>query len=58
MNLPNNPMMLLSVINTQLRNRYPSLEELAAAYMVDKKEIEKKLAEIDYHYDIDQNKFV
>ncbi len=58
MNLPNNPMMLLSVVNTQLRNRYPSLEELAAAYMVDAKEIEEKLAEINYTYDIDLNKFV
>lgn len=58
MNLPNNPMMLLSVVNTQLRNRFPSLEELAAAYMVDAKEIEDKLAGIDYRYDPDQNRFV
>jgi len=35
MNLPKDPVMLLSVVNTQLRDNYPSLSELAAAYMVD-----------------------
>ena len=33
MNLPKDPVMLLSVVNTQLRDHYPTLTELAAAYM-------------------------
>ena len=28
MNLPNDPIMLMSYLNTQLRDNYPSLEEL------------------------------
>ena len=35
MNLPLDPAMLLSVVNTNLRDRYPSLEEFAAAEDVD-----------------------
>ena len=35
MNLPKDPVMLLSVVNTQLRDHYPTLTELAAAYMTD-----------------------
>ena len=33
--LPKDPVMLLSFVNTQLRDHYPSLEEFAAAYQVD-----------------------
>lgn len=58
MNLPKDPVMLLSVINTQLRDNYSSLSELAAAYMVEEKEIEQKLAQISYRYDEEQNRFV
>ena len=38
-NLPKDPVMLLSVVNTELRDRYPSLEELAKAYGVTEQEI-------------------
>lgn len=58
MNLPKDPVMLLSVVNTQLRDSYASLAELAAAYMVDAQEIEQKLAQIDYKYDAKKNQFV
>lgn len=58
MNLPKDPVMLLSVVNTQLRDNYPSLSELAAAYMVDAGELSQKLAGINYHYDEEQNQFV
>ena len=58
MNLPKDPVMLLSFVNTQLRDNYAGLEELAAAYMTDKEAIVSKLAMIDYHYDAALNKFV
>ncbi len=58
MNLPKDPVMLLSVINTQLRDHYSSLAALAAAYMVEEKEIRDKLSGIDYHYDEGQNQFI
>lgn len=58
MAMPNDPMILLSYINTQLRDFYPSLEELCKAQSVDMQEIINKLASIDYQYDQKLNKFV
>lgn len=57
MALPKDPVMLLSFVNTQLRDNYPSLKELAAAYTVDEKEIADRLAQIDYKYDKSLNQF-
>ena len=57
MNLPKDPVMLLSYLNTQLRDNYGSLEALCAAEDVDQKEIEDRLAAIDYHYSKEQNQF-
>ena len=58
MSLPKDPVMLLSVVNTKLRDFYPNLEELAAAEGVTVEEIENKLKMINYIYDKEQNKFV
>lgn len=57
MNLPKDPIMLLSYVNTQLRDNYPSLDELASAYGVSAEEIEEKLKAIDYTYDKENNRF-
>ncbi len=57
MALPKDPVMLLSFVNTQLRDNYSSLKELAAAYTVDEKDITDKLAQIDYKYDESLNQF-
>ena len=56
--IPKDPAMLLSYINTQLRDFYPSMEELCRALDVDKAEIDAKLAMIDYEYDPDSNRYV
>ena len=58
MNLPTDPVMLLSVVNTQLRDPYPTLDELASAYMVEKQDLIDHLASINYTYDADQNQFI
>lgn len=58
MSLPKDPVMLLSVVNTQLRDYYASLEELAKANMVSKEEITSKLKTIDYEYNKERNQFV
>lgn len=58
MNLPKDPIMLLSVVNTKLRDLYPSLEELAKAYMVSEEEIIHKLKTINYEYNSERNQFV
>lgn len=56
--LPGNPVMLLSVINTKLRDHYHSLDALCEDMDVAKEEIETKLSTIDYSYDADSNQFV
>ncbi len=56
--LPKDPIMLLSYVNTQLRDFYSSLDELSKSLGVNAAEITEKLAAIDYHYDSQQNKFI
>ena len=46
-NLPNDPVMLLSYVNTQLRDFYSDLDRFCAAVDVDRDAIEKKLELID-----------
>ena len=58
MNLPKDPVMLLSWVNTQLRDRYESLDQLCEDTEQSREELEKTLAGIDYTYSEEQNKFV
>lgn len=58
MSLPKDPVMLLSVVNTKLRDYYPSLDELAKAEGLTVEEIESKLKMINYIYDQERNQFV
>ncbi|HIX25343.1 MAG TPA: DUF4250 domain-containing protein [Candidatus Lachnoclostridium avicola] len=56
--MPKDPVMLLSYVNTQLRDNYPSLDELCRALGESREEIEKTLGAIDYEYSPQQNRFV
>lgn len=58
MALPNDPMILLSYINTQLRDNYNSFKELCKSMCIDGQEIKSKLSAIDYSYDEALNRFV
>lgn len=58
MSLPKDPVMLLSIVNTKLRDYYQNLEELAAAENATVEEIENKLRSINYTYDKNYNQFV
>ncbi|MDD6845564.1 MAG: DUF4250 domain-containing protein [Lachnospira sp.] len=58
MEMPKDPVMLLSFINTQLRDNYNSLTELCKTYSVDINQINKTLLAIDYVYDKSVNQFV
>lgn len=58
MNIPKDPVILLSFINTHLRDRYPSLEELCKSLDIPRKELVASLAAIDYHYQPDKNQFL
>ena len=56
--IPKDPMILLSYVNTQLRDFYPNLEALADGLDIDREELVKKLADIDYEYDAQRNQFI
>lgn len=56
--IPKDPVMLMSFLNTQLRDNYDSLDELCAVYDLSHEEISSKLDAIDYHYDPQKNQFV
>lgn len=58
MSIPTDPVILLSYINTRLRDFYPNLDELCADLSVDREELVKKLAVINYHYDSQTNQFI
>lgn len=56
--LPKDPMLLLSVVNTKLRDYYPSLDILCEDMGIDRDSLTEKLKNIDYEYDSDVNQFV
>ncbi len=56
--MPKDPVMLLSFVNTQLRDNYNTLEELCKSYMVSEKEIIDKLKTINYEYNTEKNQFI
>lgn len=53
----NNPIILLSYINTLLRDKYDSLVDLCSDLDMDKEKIEKTLNDIGYHYNEKLNQF-
>ena len=55
--LPKEPVILLSYINTQLRDHYASLDELCRSLDVQKHDIATVLSEIGYSYEPSQNQF-
>ena len=56
--LPKDPMILLSFVNTKLRDEFESLEELCAALDADVQTFSDTLAALDYHYDPAGNRFI
>lgn len=58
MKLPQDPVILLSYINTQLRDFYSSLDELCKSLGADRQQLVVKLSSIGYQYDKDLNKFM
>ena len=56
--IPKDPVMLLSYVNTQLRDFYGTLEALCEDKGLSGEEVKKKLASIDYEYDAEKNQFV
>ena len=57
MQFPKDPVILLSYINTQLRDNYTSLIEFCNANAIPPEEIILPLERIDYRYDSETNQF-
>ena len=58
MALPKDPFMLLSYINTQLRDNFSSLSELAASLGENEEQIRTTLAGTGFIYNEELNRFV
>ncbi len=55
--LPEDPMLLLSVLNTRLRDAYPSLDALCEDLELERPALEERLGAVGYAYDEGQNQF-
>ena len=56
--LPRDPVMLLGVVNTKLRDFYGSLDEMCEDMQISRAELESDLKTIDYEYDAGRNQFI
>lgn len=57
MPIPQDPIMLMSYLNTQLRDFYPSLEELCKSLDLEQAAVEEKLRSVGFSYDPARNQF-
>ena len=57
MTIPKDPMILLSFVNTKLRDEYRSLEEFCKEHNLDVEALKKKLEEIGFQYNAELKQF-
>ena len=55
---PKDPVILLSFINTRLRDQYSSLSVLCEDLQLEETRLKEKIAAIGYTYDSDRNQFI
>ena len=58
MSLPNDPVILLSFVNTKLRDAYKSLDELCDDMNADKDMLINKCGSVGYLYSEERNQFI
>jgi len=58
MTIPSDPIILLSYVNTQLRDFYNNLDDMCKSLSIDQTELAEKLNKINYQYDETRNQFV
>lgn len=56
--IPNDPIILLSFLNTKLRDKYKDIDEMCDDMELDREQIEKKLLSVGYKYSEVRNQFV
>lgn len=57
MNIPKDPYILLSYLNTQLRDHYKNLDDLCKSLILEKSTLIAQLSSIGYAYREDLNQF-
>lgn len=55
--LPHDPAILLSYVNTLLRDKYVSLDDLCASLDIDEDELKRKLSVLSVEYASEINQF-
>lgn len=58
MNIPKDPFILLSYINTKLRDDFSSLSDLCYNLEIDQSQLITTLSDIQYIYIEEQNRFI
>ncbi|MCR4891692.1 MAG: DUF4250 domain-containing protein [Lachnospiraceae bacterium] len=56
--IPEDPIILLSYVNTKLRNNYSSLQDFCAEEGVEEKSLLEILGSVGYEYDSRNNQFI
>ena len=56
--LPKDPMILMSLVNTKLRNHYDALDAFCQDMGIEKQELTDRLGQIDYEYMEERKQFV
>lgn len=56
--LPQDPIILLSYVNTKLRDRDPDLAAFCCREDADEQALRARLAEVGYEYSTERNQFV
>ena len=56
--LPQVPIILLSYVNTKLRDQYPSLDALCDGLDADREELVRRLEGVNYTYSPERNQFI
>ncbi len=57
MELPNDPIILLGILNTKLRDYYSNLDALCDDMHINKSEILKKMKDAGFEYSPENNRF-
>ncbi len=58
MDIPHDPIILVSYVNTKLRDHFATLEEFCHTYEINEAELRSTLSSVDYQYDETTNQFV
>lgn len=55
--LPQDPFILVSFVNTELRDRFPSLEDFCEDHQVEREDLLQRLERAGFRYDQEHNRF-